>query len=81
MVHRRLRALPGFGADKAKIFLAILGKRLEVAPEGWQRYAKPFGDDKARSAADIDTHERLQEVRAFKKAQKAKAKAKAQAAK
>ena len=41
----RIRALPGYGEEKAKIFLAILGKRLRVAPQGWEEYAVPFADD------------------------------------
>jgi len=73
----RLRALPGFGDDKAKIFLAVLGKRLHVAPDGWEEYAKPFSDSRPRSVADIDSPEALKRVRAFKQAQKAKGKGKA----
>ncbi len=72
----RLRALPGFGEEKAKIFLAILGKRLRVAPKGWEEYAQPFSDDKPRSVADIDSAESLARVRAWKQAQKAKGKSK-----
>jgi uncharacterized HhH-GPD family protein len=74
----RLRALPGFGEEKAKIFLAILGKRLRVAPKGWEEYAQPFGDAQPRSVADIDSAESLQRVRAWKQAQKAKGKTKSQ---
>ena len=73
----RLRALPGFGEDKAKIFLAILGKRLRVAPKGWEQLAKPFSDSRPRSVADIDSAEALKRVRAFKQEQKAKGKGKA----
>jgi uncharacterized HhH-GPD family protein len=73
----RLRALPGFGDDKAKIFLAVLGKRLGVAPEGWEEYARPFSDSQPRSVADIDSPEALKRVRAFKQAQKAQGKGKA----
>jgi len=72
----RLRALPGFGEEKSKIFLALLGKRLGVAPPGWEQAAKPYSDATKRSVADIDSPEALAEVRAFKKAQKAKGKAK-----
>jgi uncharacterized HhH-GPD family protein len=74
----RLRALPGFGEEKAKIFLAILGKRLGVAPKGWEEYAQPFSDSQPRSVADIDSAEALQRVRAWKQAQKAKGKTKSQ---
>jgi uncharacterized HhH-GPD family protein len=75
-VFARLRALPGFGEEKAKIFLAILGKRLKVAPAGWEEYARPFSDAEPRSVADIDSPESLQRVRAWKQAQKAKGKSK-----
>jgi len=74
----RLRALPGYGDEKAKIFLAILGKRLGAAPEGWERCAAPFSDDQPRSVADIDSPENLQRVRAWKQAQKAAKKSKAE---
>jgi uncharacterized HhH-GPD family protein len=72
----RLRALPGFGEEKSKIFLALLGKRLGAAPPGWEQAAKPYSDTTKRSVADIDSPEALAEVRAFKKAQKAKGKSK-----
>ena len=74
----RLRALPGFGEEKARIFLAILGKRLGVAPPGWEQYAGPFGDANPRSVADIDSPEALLRVRAWKQAQKKAGKTKAQ---
>ena len=68
---------PGYGEEKAKIFLAILGKRLQVAPKGWEEYAAPFSDANPRSVADIDSPEALQRVRAWKQEQKAKGKGKA----
>jgi uncharacterized HhH-GPD family protein len=74
----RIRALPGYGDEKAKIFLAILGKRLAVAPKGWEQHAAPFSDDQPRSVADIDSPENLQRVRAWKQAQKAAKKSKAE---
>jgi uncharacterized HhH-GPD family protein len=72
----RLRALPGYGEEKAKIFLAILGKRLGVAPPGWEEAAAPFSDATPRSVADIDSPESLQLVRAWKTEQKRKKKSK-----
>ncbi len=78
VLFERIRALPGYGDEKAKIFLAILGKRLRVAPRGWEEYAAPFSDDNPRSVADIDSPENLQRVRAWKQAQKAAKKSKAQ---
>jgi uncharacterized HhH-GPD family protein len=77
MLFARLRELPGFGEEKAKIFLAILGKRLGVAPKGWEAFAAPFGDDEPRSVADVDSAESLQRVRAWKQARKAQGKGKA----
>ena len=72
----RLRALPGYGAEKTMIFVAILAKRMGVAPEGWEAAAGPFADDEPRSVADIDSPEALATVRAGKKAQKAAGKSK-----
>ncbi len=72
----RLKALPGFGEEKSKIFLALLAKQMGVQPKGWEAAAKPFSDTTKRSVADIDSVEALAEVRAWKKAQKAKGKAK-----
>lgn len=77
-VLERLNALPGYGERKAKIFLALLGKQRGVQPEGWREAAGEFGEDGSRrSIADVTSAETLQEVRTFKKAQKAAAKAKA----
>ncbi|GGM22596.1 HhH-GPD-type base excision DNA repair protein [Promicromonospora citrea] len=74
-VLRRLNALPGYGERKAKIFLALLGKQRGVRPEGWREAAGEFGEEGSRrSIADVTSAEALQEVRAFKKAQKAAAK-------
>ncbi|MGH8883947.1 MAG: HhH-GPD-type base excision DNA repair protein [Egibacteraceae bacterium] len=74
---KRLCQLPGYGDEKARIFLALLAKRLGVRPEGWERAAAPFSDPTPRSVADIDSPEALQRVREWKRAQKAKGKAKA----
>ena len=75
----RLRALPGFGEEKAKIFLAVLGKRFGRAPSGWEQHARPFSDAEPRSVADIDSPDALVRVRAWKQAQKAKGKSKSDA--
>lgn len=73
---RRLKALPGFGDQKARIFAALLGKQLDVRPDGWREAIGPYADDGARrSVADVTDEGSLQEVREFKKAAKAKAKA------
>jgi len=70
-LYERLRELPGYGEEKAKIFIAILGKRLGVAPAGWQEAATPFSDEQPRSVADVADAETLQQVRQWKKAKKA----------
>jgi uncharacterized HhH-GPD family protein len=73
----RVRALPGFGEQKAKIFVALLGKQLGVRPAGWQEASKPFGDKGTNySVADITSKESLLRVRAHKAEIKAAAKAK-----
>ncbi len=74
----RLRALPGYGDEKARILTAVLAKRFDVRPEGWEACAGPFADNEPRSVADIDSPEALQRVRAWKKQQKARGKGKDQ---
>jgi uncharacterized HhH-GPD family protein len=74
-VLRRVKALPGYGDQKARIFVALLGKQLGVTPEGWREAAGAYGDEGSRrSIADVTSPETLVEVRAFKKAAKAAAK-------
>jgi hypothetical protein len=73
-LFRRIQAMPGYGKDKSRIFLALLGKRFGRAPEGWQELAGPFGDDTPRSVADIVSPETLLDVRAYKQMMKAKGK-------
>jgi uncharacterized HhH-GPD family protein len=75
-VYARIRALPGYGEEKAQILLAVLGKRLGKAPAGWEAYAGPFGDPAPRSVADIDSREAFDRVRAWKKEQKARGRSK-----
>jgi uncharacterized HhH-GPD family protein len=76
----RLTALPGFGEQKARIFAALLGKQLDVQPQGWQAATAPFGQPGTHmSIADITDAETLGQVRAHKQAMKAKAKAKSKA--
>ncbi|MGA5321851.1 HhH-GPD-type base excision DNA repair protein [Streptomyces seoulensis] len=73
---KRLEALPGFGKQKAQIFLALLGKQLGVTPQGWREAAGAYGEDKSyRSVADITGPESLAKVRAHKQEMKAAAKA------
>jgi uncharacterized HhH-GPD family protein len=75
---KRIKALPGFGEQKAKIFMALLGKQLSVRPRGWREACAPFGEDKTRmSVADITDQASLLEVRAYKAELKKAAKANA----
>ncbi|MBM7831785.1 putative HhH-GPD family protein [Agromyces cerinus] len=75
-VLKRLKALPGFGDQKAKIFLALLGKQCGLAAPGWREAAGSYGDEGSfRSVADIVDPESLAKVRATKQAAKAAAKA------
>ncbi|MCX5525098.1 HhH-GPD-type base excision DNA repair protein [Streptomyces bobili] len=72
----RLEELPGFGKQKAQIFLALLGKQLGVRPQGWREAAGAYGEAKSfRSVADITGPESLVKVRAHKQEMKAAAKA------
>jgi len=72
----RLSALPGFGAQKAKIFVALLGKQYGVQPPGWREAAGMYGEAGShRSVADVVDQPSLDLVRAAKKAAKAAAKA------
>lgn len=81
-LRRRLNALPGFGTQKAQIFLALLGKQFGVRPPGWREAAGAYGEEGShRSVADITGPESLAEVRAYKQEAKQAAKAAKAAAK
>jgi len=70
----RLRALPGFGEQKARIFLALLGKQLGVQPPGWQEAAGGYGEEGShKSVADIRDAQTLAKVREYKQQVKAAA--------
>ncbi len=76
-VLRRLKALPGFGEQKARIFLALLGKQYGYTGAGWREAAGAYGDEGSyRSVADITSPESLTKVREYKREMKAAAKAK-----
>ncbi len=62
----RVQALPGFGKDKSRIFVGLLGKRLGVQPAGWEQVAADWA-----SIADVDSFERVGEIREKKRAAKA----------
>ena len=70
---KRLRALPGYGEQKSKIFTALLAKQLDVKPRGWTTVVGDYGKKGYRSVADVVDAESLGKVRAFKKAKKAAA--------
>lgn len=68
----RLRKLPGYGQEKAEIFIALLGKRFGVRPKSWKKYAGVFSDARPRSVADIYSAATLLKVRGFKQLQRAR---------
>src|SRR5690242_19702096 len=70
---KRVMALPGFGKQKAQIFVALLAKQLGVRPEGWEAAVGDYALEGHRSVADVVDAESLQKVRDFKKAKKAAA--------
>ncbi|MGH3673441.1 MAG: HhH-GPD-type base excision DNA repair protein [Pseudonocardiaceae bacterium] len=73
----RLTALPGYGKQKAQIFVALLGKQRNVKPDGWREVAGPYGDEGVyRSIADVTDADSLAKVRQHKQQAKAAAKAK-----
>jgi uncharacterized HhH-GPD family protein len=71
----RVQELPGFGKQKAQIFVALLAKQLGVRPEGWEAVAGDYALDGYRSVADVVDPASLQKVREFKQQKKAEAKA------
>ncbi|MGP3929668.1 HhH-GPD-type base excision DNA repair protein [Nonomuraea sp. KM88] len=75
-LFKRLNALPGYGKQKAQIFLALLGKQLGVQPSGWREAAGLYGEEGAhRSVADVVDADSLSRVRAAKQEAKRAAKA------
>lgn len=73
----RLVALPGYGTQKAQIFVALLGKQRGVRPPGWREAAGSYGEDGVyRSVADVTDAESLARVREYKQQRKLAAKTK-----
>ena len=70
---KRVQALPGFGKQKAQIFVALLAKQLDVRPDGWEEAVGDYSRPGHRSVADVVDPDSLQKVRDFKKAKKAAA--------
>ena len=75
----RLTALPGFGKQKAQIFVALLAKQVGVRPEGWEEVVGDYSLEGYRSVADVVDAASLDKVRAFKKEKKAAARSAAEA--
>jgi len=72
----RISALPGFGTNKSRIFVALLGKQYGIRPEGWREAAGRFGEEGSHcSVADIVDTDSLAAVRAYKQSLKSAAKA------
>ncbi|WP_439117450.1 HhH-GPD-type base excision DNA repair protein [Nocardioides abyssi] len=72
---KRVQELPGFGKQKAQIFVALLAKQLGVRPDGWEQAVGDYSMEGYRSVADVVDGDSLQKVRDFKKEKKAAAKA------
>ena len=70
VLHERLAALPGFGDEKASIFLALLAKQLGVRPDGWEAAAGEYALEGYRSIADVVDADSLLLVRESKQAVK-----------
>ena len=71
---KRVMALPGFGKQKAQIFVALVAKQLDVRPDGWEAAVGAYAEPGYRSVADVVDVDSLQKVRDYKKAKKAAAK-------
>jgi uncharacterized HhH-GPD family protein len=76
VVRERLAAVPGFGPEKVRIFTAVLAKRFDRRPTGWEEVAGIFADDELRSVADLDSPETLVALRERRRAMKAAGKSK-----
>lgn len=68
-LYKRLRALPGFGESKARVFVGVIGKRMGEGPPGWESAAADW-----QSIADVDSFDKILELREYKRAKKAAAK-------
>ena len=71
-LYQRVVAIPGYGDQKSRILVALLGKQFGVRPRGWRSAAGAYGDEGSfRSVADVVDAESLLAVRRFKQAAKA----------
>jgi uncharacterized HhH-GPD family protein len=73
-LYNRLRDLPGFGPMKAETLVAILGKRLGVAPPGWEAFVPDH-----MTLGDVDGPESLRRYQDWKRGMKAEKRAAGQA--
>jgi uncharacterized HhH-GPD family protein len=62
----RIKKLPGFGDMKVKILVAVLAKKFDVKPVGWEEYAANW-----HTVADVDSEETMAEARQVKREMKA----------
>lgn len=74
-VLARMKRLPGFGDQKARIFVALLGKQYGLKANGWREAAGDYGPvGTFKSVADVRDAASLDKVRSYKKQAKAAAK-------
>ncbi len=73
-LFKRVQELPGFGKQKAQIFVALLAKQLGVRPDGWEAVAGDYALEGYRSVADVVDADSLLKVREYKLQKKAAAK-------
>ena len=69
-LHARLLDLPGFGPMKAETLVAILGKRLGLAPSGWEAFVPDH-----MTLGDVDGPESLRRYQDWKRGMKAEKRA------
>ncbi|HET7676744.1 MAG TPA: HhH-GPD-type base excision DNA repair protein [Candidatus Limnocylindrales bacterium] len=73
-LERRLRSLPGMGEMKVRSLIAILAKRFDVRPPGWEEVAPSYP-----TLGDVDSPEALARYQEGKRAYKASLRAEGKA--
>ncbi len=66
---KRLKDLPGFGEGKSRVFVGVLGKRMGIQPEGWEKAAADWP-----SIADVEEFDDVFTLREQKRLMKQKKK-------